>query len=44
MNTGLRPTRSASPASSGIAASATMLASTPTHSIGVRARPIVLTA
>ena len=44
MNTGLRPIRSASVAHSGSATSATTLASTPTHSIGVRASSTVLTA
>lgn len=43
-NTGLRPIRSDSRAHSGIAPSATTLASTPTHRIGVFFRPTVFTA
>jgi hypothetical protein len=44
MKTGLRPIRSASVAQRGSVPSATTLASTPTHSIGVRASSTVFTA
>ncbi len=40
----MRPTRSDSLPHSGMEISAAMLASTPTHNIGVRSRPMVLTA